>query len=74
VVISNVQCLGNNLSAYDIVYNDIDKSTMDLFKSTFEEKVNFNILGELKKQKGIVDCGMFSIASAASLLHGLSPV
>ena len=29
-------------------------------------------MGELKKQQGDVDCGVFSTAITASLLHGLA--
>ena len=73
MVISNVRCHGNNLGVYDTVYNDIDSSTLDLLNSMFEE-VNFSIVGQLQKQQGDIDCGVFSIAIAASLLHGLTPM
>ena len=73
VVISNVQCNGNNLNVYDTVYNDIDSSTLDLINSMFEENVTFSIVEQLEKQQGDVDCSVFSIAIATSLLHGLTP-
>ena len=58
---------------YDTVYNNIDRSIMYLHNSMLEE-VNFSIVGELKKQQGDVDCGVFSITIATSLLDGLAPV
>ena len=73
MVISNVRCHGNILGVHDTVYNDINSSTLDLLNSMFEE-VNFSIVGQLEKQQGDVDCSVFSIAIAGSLLHGLTPM
>ena len=74
MVISNVRCHGNNLGVYDTVYNDIESSTLHLLNSMFEVEVNFSFVGQLEKQQGDVDCGVFSIAAAASLLHGSTPM
>ena len=73
VVISNVHCSGDDLKMYDTVYDDIDSSTMALLNSMFEENINVSMVPRLQKQKGDVDCGIFSTAIATSLLHGLSP-
>ena len=73
VVISNVHCSGDNLSMYDTVYDDIDSSTMALLSSMFEENINVSIVPQVQKQQGDMDCGVFSIAIATSLLHDLSP-
>ena len=35
--------------------------------------VTFSNVEQLEKQEGDVDCGVFSIAIATSLLHGLTP-
>ena len=42
-------------------------------RSMFKENVNVSIVPQVQKQEGDVDCGLFSIAIATSLLHGLSP-
>ena len=74
VVISNVHCSGDDLSVYDTVYDDIDSSTiMALLSSIFEENINVSIVPQVQKQQGDVDCGVFSIAIATSLLHDLAP-
>jgi len=71
VVISNVQSHGNVMNVYDSVYNDIDSSTQELFNSG---DVTFSIVKQLEKQQGDIDCGLFNIAIATSLLHGMTPV
>ena len=58
---------------YDTIYDDIDSSTMALLSSMFEENVNVSIVPQVQKQQGDVDCGIFIIAIATSLLHDLSP-
>ena len=58
---------------YDTIYDDICTSAMALVRSMFKENVNASIVPQAQKQEGDVDCGLFSIAIATSLLHGLSP-
>ena len=70
MVISNVHCDGNNMNVYDTV---LDSSTLDLLNSMFEEDVTFSNVEQLEKQQGDVDCRVFNIAIATSLLHGLTP-
>ena len=68
VVISNHFWSENNLRVYVTVFINIDNSTMSLLNSMFS-KDNTVTLAPLQKQQGGVDCGVFSIAIAASLLH-----
>ena len=72
VVLSNIHCTGTELCLYDTVYNDIDDSTMALIQSMFTENITVTV-AQVQKQHGDVDCGVFSVAIATSLLHGLSP-
>ena len=58
---------------YETIHDEIDSSTMTLLSSMFEEHVNVSIVPQVQKQQGDVDCGVFSIAIAISLLHDLSP-
>ena len=73
VVISNLHCSGNDLKMYDTAYDNTDSSTMALLNSMFEESINVSMVPQIQKQKGDVDCGIFSAAIATSLLHDLSP-
>ena len=72
VVISNLFCPNGNVRVYDTVFNDIDDSTMSLLNSMFSKNITVT-LAPLQKQQGSVDCGVFSIAIATSLLHSLIP-
>ena len=68
-----IHCSGTELLVYDTVYSDIDDSTMALIQSTFKEDITHVAVAKIQKQHGDVDCGVFSVAIATSLLHGLSP-
>ena len=71
VVISNLMSLGYEIRLYDTVYSDIDQSTKALLIKMFDKEVYITVDGELQKQKGDTDCGVFCIAVATSLLHNL---
>jgi len=45
---------------------------MALLSSIFEKNINVSIVPQVQKQQD-VDCGVFSIAIATSLLHDLAP-
>ena len=53
---------------YDIIHDDICTSAMALVRSVFKQNVNVSIVPQVQKQEGAVDCGLFSIAIATSLL------
>jgi len=72
VVVSNLFCPENNVRMCDTVFNDMDDSTVSLLSSMFGKDTTFT-LAPLQKQQGDVDCGVFSIAIATSLLHGIIP-
>ena len=57
---------------YDTVFNDIDDSTISLFNLMFSKNITVTVT-PLQKLQGMVDCGVFNIAIATSLLHGLIP-
>ena len=72
VVLFNIHCSGTELLVYDTVYSDTDDSTMALIQSMFKEDINIThvAVAKIQKQHGDVDCGVFSVAIATSLLHG----
>ena len=58
------------VDVYDTSYGEIDKSSRILIYSMFDEPVQINLIQDMQKQVGGVDCGVFSIAIATSLVHG----
>lgn len=72
-VISNLRANKNELKFYDTVYDDIDKDTMAMLYRIFDDKITITVDTQLQKQEGGVDCGVFCIAVATSLLHGIFP-
>ena len=51
---------------YDSIYSSVDEGTMKILKQMFGVKVQVEV-GEGPKQHGIVDCGLFAIATCVSL-------
>ena len=54
----------------DTVFNDMDDSTVSLLSLMFDKDTTFT-LAPLQKQQEDLDCGVFSIAIATSLLLGI---
>ena len=75
IVISNIfTSTKGQVDVYDTSYGEIDKSSRILIYSMFDEPVQINLIQDMQKQVGGVDCGVFSIAIATSLVHGQNPV
>ena len=75
IVISNIfTSTKGQVDVYDTSYGEIDKSSRILIYSMFDEPVQINLIQDMQKQVGGVDCGVFSIAIAISLVHGQNPV
>ena len=56
---------------YDSVYNVLDERTIDVISNLFHSsKVT---MMECKKQAGEKDCGLFAIAYATAIAHGVDP-
>ena len=71
IVISNIfTSTKGQVDVYDTSYGEIDKSSRILIYSMFDEHVQINLIQDMQKQVGGVDCGVFSIAIATSLVHG----
>ena len=71
VIVSNLLCPENEIRLYNTVYSDIDQPTKALLIEMFNEGVRVTVDGQLQKQKGDRDCGVFNIAVTTSLLHNL---
>ena len=57
---------------YDTVYKNIDDTTMSFLNLMFSKNITVTLV-PLQKQQGMMDCGVFSVAMATSLLRGLNP-
>ena len=75
IVISNIfSSTKGQVDVYDTSYGEIDKSSRILIYSMFDQPVQINLVQGMQKQMGSVDCGVFSIAIATSLVHRINPV
>ena len=68
-MISNLHCEQGTIYIYDTAYCDIDEETRELVGNIFDSKVDIDMFKHIQKQKEGMDCGVFSIAIATSLLH-----
>ncbi len=60
--------LTNKVSVYDSIYSTIDASTKELIARNFGiDPIEFEVVLDAPKQKGIKDCGIFAIAICMSL-------
>ena len=71
ILVSNIICESGVVSVCDSLYESIDETTRRLILGMFH--VSSINLVESQKQEGIVDCGLFAIATTTSLAHGANP-
>ncbi len=71
IVASNMD---GTVKVYDSIYTYIDGNTRKVIENLFCMPEGFNIeMLDIQKQKGVKDCGLFSIAIATALLFGEDP-
>ena len=69
ILASNIGCGNGEVSVYDSVYSSVDKATMAIITHLFQSsKVK---IVKSPKQMGGSDCGVFVIAMATALAHGI---
>ena len=72
---SNVNCELNVINVYDSVYSEVDECTKDIIEKQFKLHEELVIkVPRVKKQTGSNDCGLYAIAFATAIAHGLDPV
>jgi len=67
-----LQSKENELQLYGTVYDVIDKDIMALLYEMFVVEITITMDTQLQKQEKGIDCGVFCITIATSLLHGLT--
>ena len=70
IVASTVGCT-NTICVYDSLYNTLDKGTLDVVMNLFGSSMVKMM--ECQKQAGGRDCGLFAIAYATAISHGVDP-
>ena len=69
ILASNIGCANGDVNVYDYVYRSVDKVTIAVITQLFQSSA-VKIVQSLK-QKGGTDCGVFAIAAATALAHGI---
>ena len=74
-VASNISCAKNEVKIYDSVFSSPDLETQSICLNLFDIANKSKLTYEpVQKQESGDDCGVFSIAFATALAHGLNPV
>jgi hypothetical protein len=71
ILASNIGSRNGDVSVYDSVYRSIDKETRAVITNLFQSSTLK--LVESQKQEGGADWGIFAIATATALAHGIKP-
>ena len=69
IVASTVGCSGNEVLIHDSVYSTLDSATLDVIANLFHSSTVKML--ECQKQEGGRDCGVFVIAYATAIGHGV---
>ena len=71
ILASNMGCRNGDVNVYDSVYRSVNKATHAVITNLFQSSAVKVV--ESKKQEGGTDCGLFAIATATTLAHGINP-
>ena len=69
ILASNIGCTNGDVNIYDSVYSSVDKATIAIITRLFQSSAVKIVTSS--KQKGGTDCGVFAIATATALAHGI---
>ena len=75
IVASTINCTRNEVKVYDSLFQYLDRDSIQLVKALFRcGGIDPQIkMIQCRKQKGVKDCGIFAIAFATAIAHGLNP-
>ena len=68
---STVGCTNDEVLVCDSLYGTLDTATLDVIANLFHSSIVTML--ECQKQKGGTDCGLFAIAYATAIGHGVDP-
>lgn len=71
IVATTVSCNNNEVIVYDSMFRGLDANTERILYNLFNTRIVK--IAKCQQQEGAVDCGLFSIAFATSIAHGVDP-
>ena len=71
IIASTVGCTSGEVLVCDSLYGTLDTATLDVIANLFHSSIVKML--ECQKQKGGTDCGLFAIAYATAIAHGVDP-
>ena len=76
ITVTSVNCKAGEVKVFDSAYSFCDKETIGVINNLFMDdsmRTPTLTMGRCQKQKGVKDCGLFSIALATALAFELHP-
>lgn len=75
IMVTTVNCMQGEVKVFDSIFFNCDKETMQTMYTLYQrasEHLTITMC-RCQKQAGGTDCGLFSIAYAVALVHGMNP-
>ncbi len=72
IVACSVGCADGEVNVYDSVYSKVDGATQQVILNLFHPRTTIKVVNA-QKQEGGADCGLFALANAAAIAHGVDP-
>ena len=73
ITVSNLCSETGVVYIYDSVYNSISSEVRQLIDNMCGLRISVVMYNKMPKQIGATDCGIYAIATATALLHGVNP-
>ena len=73
ITISNLCCEAGVVCVYDSIYDNISSEVRQLIDNICGSGISVVMYDKMPKQIGTTDCGIYAIATATALLHGVNP-
>lgn len=72
---TTINCTKNEVKVYDSLFQYLDRDSIQLIETLFWcDGIDTQIkMIQCRKQTGAKDCGIFAIAFATAITHGLNP-
>ena len=75
IMATTINCPQNEVKVYDSLFQYLDRESIQLVEILFQcDGIDSQIkMSQCRKQMGAKDCGVFAIAFATAIAHGLNP-
>ena len=75
ILAMTVDCMHREIKIFNFIFFNCDKETLQTMRTLFQNVLEHPTITmcRCQKQAGTTDCGLFLIAYAVTLVHGMNP-